>query len=171
MFSSKKRLGLFILVLMLLTAAVASAVEYPVYACCTGTKVNVRKSPDEMYPSRGQLIKRAPITVLGEEGTAYLCDTWVGQGYVPKQYVQLFEGMTAEEFAVYKSEHPNEYRKEPRYPWCGDNENGWLLEMYNAGKISKQELLHRWYCEPCTGYTGLEERSDGTMHAFRRWWW
>lgn len=169
MFSSKKRLGLFILVLMLLTAAVASAVEYPVYACCTGTKVNVRKSPDEMYPSRGQLIKRAPITVLGEEGTAYLCDTWVGQGYVPKQYVQLFEGMTAEEFAVYKSEHPNEYRKEPRCPCGGDNY--WLLEMYNAGKISKECLLQNWYCEPCTGYTGLIDVGEHKMKVFRHWWW
>jgi hypothetical protein len=171
MFPSKKRLGLLILVLLLLTAAVASAVEYPVYGCCTGTKVNVRKSPDEMYPSLGQLIKRAPIVILGEEGTAYRCSTWVGEGYVPKQYVQLFEGMTAEQFETYKSEHPNEYRKKPRYPCRGDNNNAWLLDMYNNGKISKEELLRNWYCEPHTGYTGLKEVDNHKMEPFRRWWW
>ena len=164
MHNRKKWIGILLLGILILFTAAASAVEYPVYGACTGTKVNVRKYPDEMYPSLGQLICRAPVVILGEKDNAYLCSTWVGEGYVPKQYIKIFENMTAEEFAAYKKDHPNEYRKTKRYDY------EYLLELYNNGKISKQELLQNWYCEPGTGYTGLEEK-DGKMVPFRRTWW
>ncbi|MBQ9007931.1 MAG: SH3 domain-containing protein [Clostridia bacterium] len=170
MTNRKKFLGLLFLCLLLLCVSVASAVEYPCYACCTGTKVNIRKSPEEMYPSRGQIVKRAPVTVLGEEGDCYRVSTDLGEGYIPKQYIKLFEGMTAEEFAEYKSEHPSQYRKKRRCePW--ENDNAWLLWRYENGDITKEYLLEHWTCEPCTGYTGLYEDDKGKLHVFRRYWW
>ncbi len=158
---------LFLMILFLFSAALA--VEYPVYGACTGVKVNVRESPDEMYPSRGQLIRRAPVVVLGEEGNTYLCSTWVGEGYVPKQYIELFEDMTASEYETYCSEHPNVYRTiVPESP----EENGWLLELYYSGKISESELKARWYREPGTGYTGLtRDPKTGRLKVFRKNWW
>ncbi len=171
MTNRKNLLGFLLLCLFILSISVACAVEYPCFGCCTGTKVNVRKSPEEMYPSRGQIVKRAPVTILGEEGDCYRVSTDLGEGYIPKQYIKLFEGMTSEEFADYKSEHPSQYRrKKPFDPW-EDNNNAYLLELYRDGKISKEDLLRNWTCEPRTGYTGLYEDKDGKLKVFRRWWW
>jgi len=170
MTKQKRLLGLLLLCLLLLSASIACAVEYPIYGCCTGTKVNIRKSPEEMYPSQGQIVKRAPLTILGEEGDCYRVSSGVGEGYIPKQYVKLFEGMTSEQFAEYKADHPSKYRrKKPVEPW--ENCNGYLYYLYEEGKISKDELLRNWTCEPDTGYTGLYEDEDGKLKIFRRYWW
>ncbi len=142
--------------------------RYPAYACCTGERVNVRVNPGERYPRRGELIRRAPVVVLGEEGDEYLCRTVFGDGYVPKQYIRIFEGMTESEFADYTAEHPNFYRRAPKdHP--GYNKK--LMEQYKAGKITEAELKAKWYREPGTGYTGLTHNSKGELVVFRHSWW
>lgn len=135
-----KRTAVLILAALFL-CLVSTAMAYPTYGRCIGEKVNVRVHPEDTYPSYGRLIHDAPVTVLGEEGDAYLCQTAKGKGYIPKMYIELFEDMTYEEFKEYSRDNPSEYRKE-RPP---KNRNKYLVQQYNAGKISEDELLKNWY--------------------------
>ena len=134
--------GIFILVLLtaclLMTAALGET--YPVYGRCIGEKVYVRVKPDSVYPTYGRLIHDAPLQVLGSEGDTYYCSTAFGKGYIPKMYVELFEGMTYQEFKEYSRDNPSEYRKlKPQ-----KNRNKELLKKYYAGKISEKQLLNGW---------------------------
>ncbi len=120
--------------------AAISEQQYPVYGRCIGEKVNVRVKPDSIYPSYGRLIHDAPVTVLGEMGDTYYCNTAKGKGYIPKLYIEFFEGMTYQEFKEYCRDNPSEYRKLRPKP----NQNKRLLALYKAGKISAGELIEKW---------------------------
>ncbi|MBR1708268.1 MAG: SH3 domain-containing protein [Clostridia bacterium] len=151
------------------TSGETSAFEegYPKYGACTGERVNVRKQPDEMYPSKGQLIRHSPVVVLSEKGDTYYCSTYFGEGYVPKKYIELFPEMTSEEFKEYQAQHPSVYRKKLS-KW--EKENGELYAMYYNGELSREDLLELWNREPDTGYTGLRENDNGKLAPFR-WDW
>ncbi|MBR1708267.1 MAG: SH3 domain-containing protein [Clostridia bacterium] len=158
-----KRLVVVFLLLMMITA-IALAQDYPVYGKCTGERVNVRKTAEGKYPSRGQLIHNSPVVVIGEEGDLYLCKTFYGEGYIPKKYVELFENMTEEEFAAYEKEHPSYYRKNRHKNWD-------LLDEYYSGKITEEQLKEQWVKEPKTGYLGLGYDDTGYIEPFRTDWW
>ena len=148
-----------VLLLLLLTACLLAVTgfgdEYPVYGRCIGEKVNVRVSPNSTYPSYGRLIHDAPLQILGESGDTYYCSTAKGTGYIPKLYVEKFEGMTYLEYKEYCRDNPSEYRKlEPRR-----NRNKQLLAKYYAGKITEDELLSGW-----TGKGVFIRGTDGKLY-------
>lgn len=152
----KKHIILVLAVLVscfVLFAAVAEQ-QYPVYGRCIGEKVNVRVKPDSIYPSYGRLIHDAPVTVLGEMGDTYYCSTAKGKGYIPKMYIEFFEGMTYQEFKEYSRDNPSEYRKLKPKPV----HNRRLLALYKAGKISADELIRNW-----NGTAVFVENSEGRL--------
>ena len=165
----KKIITLLVLVSLFLVAiSSALAVTYPVYGKCIGEKVNVRVNPDNTYPSYGRLIHDAPVTVLGELGDSYQVSTAFGKGYVPKMYIELFEGMTYQEFKAYSNEHPSVYRKvRPKKK----NTNEKLLEQYYKGNITEKKLLEKWQRDPKTGDTGLVRNDQGILVVERSDWW
>ena len=133
-------LVLAVLIACFVVFAAMGEQEYPVYGRCIGEKVNVRVKPDSIYPSYGRLIHDAPVTVLGEMGDTYYCSTAKGKGYIPKLYIEFFEGMTYQEFKEYSRDNPSEYRKLKPKP----NQNKRLLARYREGKIDACELIRKW---------------------------
>ena len=96
---------------------------------------------EQQYPVYGRwLIHDAPVTILGENGDTYYCSTAKGKGYIPKLYIEFFEGMTYQEFKEYCRDNPSEYRKLKPKP----NNNKRLLALYKAGRITADELINRW---------------------------
>ena len=81
--------------------------EQPLYGYCTRQKVNVRCVPDNPYRKLGQLIIGAPYTILGDCADTYLCDTLVGQGWIPKAYVELLG--SREEYETLRRNRPGKY--------------------------------------------------------------
>ena len=155
----KKKIFVLLLLTACLLAAAAFGEEYPVYGRCIGEKVNVRVKPDSNYPSYGRIIHDAPLQILGEEGDTYYCSTAKGKGYIPKMYVEKFEGMTYLEFKEYSRDNPSEYRKiRPR-----KNQNRRLLLKYYAGKISEEQLLDGW-----TGKGVFVRDSDGRLYQQKK---
>ena len=127
--------------------------QYPVYGRCIGEKVNVRVKPESVYPSYGRLIHDAPVTILGENGDTYYCSTAKGKGYIPKLYIEFFEGMTYQEFKEYCRDNPSEYRKLKPKP----NNNKRLLALYKAELITADELINR-----CSG-TAVFVKENGKL--------